>query len=584
VPRRHVVTAAILVAIIVVAAALAFAVQRKQVWTATALAGVAAPPDLSRWPEEFRRVLDEAANEVRDHRAPVAALGRLAELYVVNGFAAQARVALGALRKLEPENPRWPHLFAELAIRENDFVAADNDLRIVVELAPTYTPAWLRLGFLRIKRDAFDEARICFERAVALAPDDVRTRYSLISFEARHGLRGDPRQQLLALTAAHPGIRELHELLAELHTVAGDDAGAAQERQRVRMAGRRIAYPDPWLDALALRCFDSNRLTLLGAALEQQGRYAEAEKLLEHATRVAPQDPGLWDLWADVAAEQGRSAEVRALLTRAVAAAPDDPTLRARLARVLSKEKEFTEGVAVARHALDRWPANAMLRTTLGTILREAGRTEEACAELQEVVRVDATQVEAHYQLGVCRLQLSQRDAGRAEVEKALAMRPDHPEALFVLGGLAIEAGDLATAEPYVSRLYDMRPGDARSRSLFAALHLFKGRAADRAGEGDAAEKLYRAGIAADPDLAPLPLELAQLEERRGHFAAAVAGYESYLRLEPRELSIYASLARALEVAGRPADARRAYERGLTAAREAGDVAVAAEFQRLLGR
>lgn len=581
-PRRHVILSLILIALILGGGSWAVRLWQQQQRTTLILAGVPPIPDLSRRPAELARRLQQATAQAENPGAR----RELAELYFANGFIAEAKQAIENLHRLEPADARWPYLLSDLHRRSGDSGGEEQTLRATVARDSSYRPAWIRLGDVLVKRGALDEARECYTKAIALKPGDVRAEYALISFEARHGNRGDPRRALMQLAQAQPGIKQLHELLAELHTVAGDSTGAAQQRHLASVAERELENVDPWIDQLAKLCFDANRLSLLAVAAYRERRLGDAETLLKQAILLAPTDGTLRDSLSHVYELLGRGSDARHVLEKAVAEIPDDPMMRVRLARLLSLEHRNEDAIALLRAALQRWPTEAALHAALGFSLRDAKKNAEALPAFREAVRLDPTFVEAHYHFGFCLLSLGQREAARAAVEKALAMRPDYPEALRFLGSLALEARDLPAAERHVTHLYTIRSDDPAARLLFAALQLLKGAAADTAGDLAEAEKHYVAGLAAEPDFLPLLRERGTLAMKQRKFGDAVAVFERYVQIEAEDPRGYLSLGKALEAAARSSEARGVFERGLSAAQRAGDraKAEAEELRRLIAR
>jgi len=549
-PRRHVILALGLLAVTLVAVAFACRLWQRQQLTAAALAGVAPSPDVSRWPAEFARRLQADESAIRAGRQPTEALARLATLYFANGFATEAGRALATLRQLDPQDARWPYLVADLKLRAGDNAAAEVALREVTALAPGYAPAWLKLGDLLQERSAFAEAERCYTQAAAATPGEVRAAFALISFEAFHGKRGDPRQELLQLVAAHPGIKPLHDLLAQMNEAAGDAAGAATQRRLAAATPRYLPLDDPWIDELYMDCFDPNRLSLLSGKMEREGRYEAAVARLNRAIALAPAEPALRNSLAQVRIVANQPEEAVTVLRQAVVDCPDDPALRERLAMLLRTGKRHDEALAVARAAVARWPQNAAMHTALGQALREAGQFEPALATLRTALELDPTQAEAYYATGYCLFATKHRAEAKVALGKALEIRPDYAEALQLRAALAIEEGDVAAAEDPINRLMALRGGADDTRLLYAALHLIKGNLARDAGQPDEAARLYRAGLTVFPDFPHLLREAGLLARQQGHAD----------------------------------EARRYFQQGITAAEAQGNAAQAAEFRQLLAQ
>ncbi|MEO7414766.1 MAG: tetratricopeptide repeat protein [Opitutaceae bacterium] len=581
--KRPLILSAILLVIIAGSFGGALYLQQRRVGATVATAGVPAIPDLSRWPEALRQRLQPATTEARTGKNPVGPLTELAKLYFANGFAAEASETLGRLRELEPARALWPYLLADLRRRAGDASGEEDLLRATLALDASYSSAWLRLADALAKRNApGPDVREAYQKALALHPDNVRAQFALLSFDARLGTRGDLRRELTALARAHPQIKQLHELLGELHRAAGDVAEETRERQRLNIADRELENGDPWIDALAPYCFDSARLSLMAVAAFREHRLPEAETLLKQAIPLAPADATLRDSLAHVYELLSRPADALAVLEQATREIPDDPLLWARFARLLSLQHRTDEALASLQAALVRWPRDAGLHAARGFTLRDAGRSAEALPEFREAVRLEPTFVEAHYQLGFCLLSAGDRDAARAAVEKALAMRPDYPDALRFLASLALEARDVAAAGQHVERLYSLQPEEAGTRLLFATWHLLKGSAANDTGNFAGAETIFRRGLEALPDFPPLLRESGLLAIKLQKFAEAATAFERYVSAEPNDAEGYVLLGKTLLATQRDPEARQVFESGLRIAEKTGAQNHAAEIRRML--
>lgn len=585
--RRELFLSLTLLALVVAGALAVFAVWRHRERTAILLSAVPPLPDLRRWPPGFGEDLTRVSAAARDGKSPLASLGELAGLYEVNGLAAEATPCLAALRRLDPKNPRWPYLEADLAWRAGDKAAAEAELRAALALDPTYLPGWLRLGEVQEQRHALAEARASLAHAIQLDPANPRGQYALLALEARQG--GDLsslESRLAELLHAHPDLRQLRELQADLLAARGDHAGAQRERARAEATEHYLDTSDPWLDELLAHCFDSTRLVVRAAEMGREGRYAEDEALLQRAVTLAPYAPAnpfLWEFLSNLYLKTNRPADARATLEKAVAEFPDEPRMYELLAQLLRTEHASGDAIAVARRALVHWPTRGSLHALLGDALRDAGQNAEAVTALRAALRLDPTLTEAQYTLGCALLDLGRRADAHAALQKALAMRPDYPEALFAYGALVLEAGNVAEAEAAIKRLNTLRPDDANARFLLASLDRLKGRNAIQAGDLAAAAAHYEAGLAVVPDYRDLLQEAGALALRRQRPAEAAGLFRRYVQAAPDDPRGHLALGLALLQSDRAAEAHAVLTHGLDVARKAGDEATAKDISELLG-
>lgn len=570
--------------LVAVAAAAVFALWRRHARRVEAVAAaLPAVPEVPAEPEEFGLRLRTLTKRVELDPSDLAAAGDLAGVYVGNARPAQARALLDVLVRLEPRQARWAYWLAEARRQAGDVAGAETALRMTVERDPAYVPAWLKLGDACAERRAWADAAECYRRADLVLPGDLRVAVARIRLAARAGNQGDPRVPLARLIEAHSDLRSLHEFMATLQAAGGDEAAAGKARRAAAAATNDVTSDDPWLDELWKECFQVAALEARAAQWRRERRFEEAIQVLGRAISMAPEEPEPRLQLADIYETMEAPAEVRKTLEAAVRACPRDVPVRVRLAAALRSEGHKDEAVMLLRAALRTAPGDAALHLALGRALRDSGRAEEALAELDAALARDPRLAEAHYQRGVVLVEKGRRDEARTEVRHALELEPEHPGGLALAGTLAIDAKDRAEAERVVGRLYANQPDDANARVLFAALQLMKGNASADAGELDAADRWYQAGLAAAPEFGPLLREGGALALRRGQSGDAAALLERYVKLEPNDLRGYTLLGRALQEAGRRAEARRVLQRGRSLAQRAGDQTTLAEIETLLG-
>ena len=581
--RRQVILGAVFILVIIGCATAAWLVWQQQRRAALIAASVPEVPDLSRWPVEFSRAVQEATGKARMGDDPIESLSRLAFLYLGNSYVDQAKLPLAALCRLEPENARWRYLMGDAHMRLGETNAAEADFQLTTKLDPKYTMAWIRLGFLRSQRGAVIEAHECYDNAAASDPDDLLAAYLLIVFEARNHRAVDARRRMADFSRKHPGFKETHESLAELYAEAGDAVAAEKERRLASATNQQLPTKDPWIDQLAEYCFEADRLRTLSATAFCQGKLDAAVNLLKRAIQIAPTEPLMRDALYSVYEAMGRPQDALRTLQQAVIECPDDANLYVQLSRLLCSLHRSDEAVASLQPAVQRWPENAQLRAALGFALSNAGKDERAVTELQEAIRLDSTLVEERYNLGIGLLKLGRRDAARDTAQKALEMRPDYTDAMALLGMLALDEGDLAAAEPMVSRLYALQPEDQKSQSLFCGLQLLKGAEAERTGNLVAAEELYRSGLAVNPKYVRLLRAMGLLAMRQGKFPNAAESFRGYLHANPKDSEAYFLLGQALRKAGHSEEGIKMLQQGLMLEQQTGSNAMRVEaFKRAL--
>ena len=125
----------------------------------------------------------------------------------------RARTSLTRAAELVPKEPAaWANL-GLLDLQLNDLDAATRNLAIAHELAPESAPIERLLGLLAGLRGEYGEAASHFRRAIALNPDDLKSRFSLIHEVER---MGEPKADTDALAQAGELIAKAPENLVVL--------------------------------------------------------------------------------------------------------------------------------------------------------------------------------------------------------------------------------------------------------------------------------------------------------------------------------------------------------------------------------
>jgi tetratricopeptide (TPR) repeat protein len=335
-------------------------------------------------PAAAHQAIDRALSLVPNHGAALAAL---AKLYLgQNNFAAYARARV---RQAE-------------ALGGQEGAAA----------------AWLEAG--RVYRDQLSdssEARRCFERAVAEAPQDAETLRALAAVLASEG-------QL-------PEARDLYERLIGL--LDDPTAKAAALTDLARCLWERpgdgpiaVARLD---EALALSPDYLPAVVTMADLYYREHQWSEAERRLLQAIRRSKGEPG----------------EIAQLYHR--------------LGEVYDKLGRLDEGYRHLQEAERMMPGQLLIRLALGENRFQAKKWREAALHLEGIVEhpqahrfpLEVAEGLAHAASAEVRLKRPERAV--VLYQGALRLCPDHQAALRALAELALGRGEPAEAAQYLKRL-----------------------------------------------------------------------------------------------------------------------------------
>ncbi|GAA4016164.1 tetratricopeptide repeat protein [Sphingomonas swuensis] len=225
------------------------------------------------------------------------------------------------------------------------------------------------LGLLLAGSDRSDDALAVLRRV----PDSSPLASEARDAEIRTLLRAERRPEALARAQAFvAGARVTADDWSRLGDVFdamarhGEAADAFANAARLTDAGG--PGPERW-----------SLYLLRGASLEQAGRWTEAEKSLEAAHALAPDNPVVLNYLGYARLERGvRLDEAEALIAEASRRAPDDASITDSLGWAQFKRGKLPEAIATLQRAAAADPGQAEIHEHLGDALYTAGRLYEA--------------------------------------------------------------------------------------------------------------------------------------------------------------------------------------------------------------
>ena len=212
---------------------------------------------------------------------------------------------------------------------------------------------------------------------------------------------------------------------------------------------------------------DVAEVTARARALELEGAFEEAARLLEPHAAEAKCEPAVLYRLAAIRARQDRLDEARECLERARRSSPRDAKILTNLGVVYDMLGRGDEAIDAFRQVLRIVPEEPVALLNLGALYGELGRYEEAvraltrCRErapgfdvsfnlalvrsrqgevqtaealFAEAVRHDRKRAVGHYYLGNTQLKLGRSEAAVESLRTALGLEPQLVQARFALG------------------------------------------------------------------------------------------------------------------------------------------------------
>jgi len=275
-----------------------------------------------------------------------------------------------------------------------------------------------------------------------------------------------------------------------------------------------------------------------------------AERLCRDALADLPGEPNLMSLLGAALNRQGRGQEAEPLLRRALSEQPDYAKGHEELGRSLLQQGQFDEAIGELRKALVLDPKLQSAQLTLVHALTEAGHGDQANELTQSFLGADPTrqriaQAAVHHRAG----RLEEAEKIYREI---LVRDPRNVEALRLLALVAMTAEHYGQAETLLQRAVGIAPD-----FLPAWIDLSRAQL-ERLDIPAALVSIERASEQA-PCSAQVQIQKANVQARSGRHEEAIETYRRAIELNHASTAGWLGLGNTLKTIGRQAEAIDAY-------------------------
>ena len=328
------------------------------------------------------RIAAAAALQAGGHKAEATAL--LAE-GGADPTLADARQRIAADKRIESTiiEPRqgmaW--LVARLAgdlSRENPVPLALVFARVATFLAPESSDVWVIAGDVLARGGRGDAALVAYAHVGDKDPLAwvVRTRQASVLSD--QGKDADARRLLEAATASPTATSDDWVRLGDLDRKLSQYAAAASAYDRaIAVAGTAAPWP---------------LYFLRGSAYEQGGDWVRAEPDLRVALKLAPQEPAVLNYLGYALLDRGlKLAEAQSLIETASRLRPDDGFITDSLGWAYFRTNQFAKAVPVLERAAAAEPGDPTLNEHVGDAYWRVGRRIEARFRWRAALDLDPT-------------------------------------------------------------------------------------------------------------------------------------------------------------------------------------------------
>lgn len=325
------------------------------------------------------------------------------------GRIAEAQAAFKSILKRTPRNPDAWHFLgivhAQLGQPQDAVICIEK----AVAIAPDYAEAHLNLGTVLAGLNRHADAIRCFERVVDLDPGSVDARNNLGCTLALLNRHHEAIPHLDRVVAAMPQDVQARQNLGNALMAAGRHHDAIR-------CFERIAAEKP-MDAIAHNC--------LGSALANAGRLQEAMRHFEHALAIRSDFAEAHYNLGTLLSTLTQRVEAIRHLERATAIAPDYADAHFNLGNALAALGRYADAIQCFERAIAIEPGDAAAHNELGATLAALDRHDEAVRSYEKALAIKPDFAKAHCNLGNSFSNMGRPDEAEASYRRAMQIKPE---------------------------------------------------------------------------------------------------------------------------------------------------------------
>lgn len=404
------------------------------------------PPDLSNVEPALQTRVSDAMAIASSDAPTVDSVRELSRLYHANGYLQEAMVCYELLLELDPENPRWKHLFSFLLATYGYADDAEMLWRETLALDPSYIPARIRLADVMLKSNRIEEAAQVYAEVHAM---DSRNPYALLGL-GRVAIASQDWQaarEHLEASSRYSDGKIGRDLLVTALENMGEVRLAEVIRGEAKASGSFVDIPDPWLADVMTDCYDPAQLMNMGGlaafagdvwggiewskrALEldpdnagahfqigqmyfQSSQLNEAMRHFQLATQYRPDFSDAWLKQVEIEERRGNADAAEDLFYRGFMKCPQSPAYNLHYAMRLMKSGERKQAMAYLKKSIELNPNEAPAYIQLASNYFGLDRIEEGREALETALRVEPGNRLA--MLTLCYYYISKKDRDNAQ-------------------------------------------------------------------------------------------------------------------------------------------------------------------------
>lgn len=336
----------------------------------------------------------------------------LADLYMKNNDLVKAEKQIAYILEHTPKDLKALYMYGNLKIIEKEWEAAEKTFHQIVDMAPGFSPAYIKLGLIYASNQKTLQAIEAFQKALNLDPLDMNALRYIVNTYMSNNQR-DLSIKLLNSHFNHPDLspREKGFIYFLLGKIAVSDKSIDQAKEYFNKSIQTHENTTPAYEALArLSEIENNTFKAIKyyeLILSYDPRYFPAymnlsrlyqsendtEKAKDYLSKVLKIKDNLPEASNDLAyllAEEGKDLQKALHLALfAESQGPEDPNVLDTLGWVYYKQKAYDLAIYKLSESVRRNPGSALSHFHLGWAYYDTGRYEQAREHMKTALKID---------------------------------------------------------------------------------------------------------------------------------------------------------------------------------------------------
>ena len=213
----------------------------------------------------------------------------------------------------------------------------------------------------------------------------------------------------------------------------------------------------------------------LGLELLERGQLLPAEKHLERAAEIRPENVQVMNALGMLLAKKGNLFDAAAMYRKALKLKPNSTDLHNHLGMTLADQGKVDEAMQHVQEAVRLDPDYGPAYNNIGLVLKKSGHITGAMKAFEKALEKEPYLVEAHVNLGNLMESSGKVAQATAHYEDALKFKPDNPDAHFGLGNALMKSKRIGEAIGHYQKCLELEPDFASAHHNLGVAYLIAG-------------------------------------------------------------------------------------------------------------